>query len=189
MPMKVSVFLLWTLLPMTVIGQRPVARFCAEEHSHPVDVSAQFYLDSLQDAGVDTLMFYRDWIGVNGFRGYGKVIWMDGSLCKQIQLNYDNRSDSIFSILHEPGPRSVFEHYVTSRVDTVYTPPKPPEWDMSHDADHFFWFKLHDHVRCFHVKGLSAREEANRDHPLVVLVNMLREDNYFERFVPKRMRR
>src|SRR5688500_3596647 len=61
---------------MSIIINIPPVEYCNQKHYHFVDIVAKYKIDSLINSAVDTILYYRDWIGTNGLNGYGKLMWV-----------------------------------------------------------------------------------------------------------------
>ena len=128
-----------------IINQPPV-KYCNVDHYHFVDIVAKVKIDSLKNAGITDILFYRDWIGTNGSNGYGKLIWSQNGKCYQYQFNFENYDGryGISSIdKSEQQTCDVINFYLEKQIDTVTSSPKEPKFEMSHAADHFpCWRKI-----------------------------------------------
>ncbi|MGG9961158.1 hypothetical protein [Ferruginibacter sp. SUN106] len=132
-------------------------KICGTDHYHPVDIKAKLISDSLKAKGIDTLLIYRDWLGTNGFNGYGKVLWLDKGVLKQYRINFINEAPyygikSInFSIIKSD---SIFSFYFRNNLQSVSTNPTKQDMWMSHDSDHFIYLEANGKIYCFNISGL-----------------------------------
>lgn len=152
------------------------------DHHHFVDIVAKVKIDSLKNAGIKEILFYRDWIGTNGFNGYGKIIWVQNGKCHQYQFNFEN-DDGRYGISSidrsELQTCDVLDFHRERQIDTVTSSPKDPGVWMSHAADHFIYTYLNGKENCFNVSGLNLKDST---HLKSQLINKLRipSDDYFE---------
>ncbi len=145
----------------------PPVEFCGQDHYHFVDIIAKYKIDSLNETGIDTILFYRHWLGTNGFNGYGKILWKEGNSTRQMQLNFENYNGrygiSSIDLKTDLNPQSI-DFFFSHQLDTVQSSPREPKISISHDADHFVYafvrrFALNDQT-CFHVSGLNIWEDS-----------------------------
>ncbi|CAN0581820.1 unnamed protein product, partial [Ectocarpus sp. 12 AP-2014] len=125
---------------------------------HFVDVIVKDKIDSLRKTGIKKILFYRDWIGTNGFNGYGKLIWEKDDKYLQYQYNFENYNGryGISSLIKSESPISeAFEFYVKNRIDTVMSMPKESEFYISHASDHFVYTVINESEKCFNISGLN----------------------------------
>lgn len=160
---------------VNIIINEPPVKYCEIEHHHFVDIVAKRKIDSLKEEEVKSILFYRDWIGTNGFNGYGKLIWSQNGKFYQYQFNFENYDGryGISSIEKtEYHTCDAINFYNVMRIDTVNTSPKEPEIYMSHAADHFVYICIEGKEKCFNVSGLNLREDST--HLKSQLINKLK---------------
>lgn len=144
----------------SVTAKHGSIKICGSEHYHPVDIKAKLIFDSLKAKGIDTLLIYRDWLGTNGYNGYGKVLWLDKGVLKQYRINFINEAPyygikSInFSVVKSD---SIFTFYFKNNVQSVTTNPTKQDMWMSHDSDHFIYLEANRKVYCFNISGLLVQ--------------------------------
>lgn len=173
------------------IINKPSVKYCAENHRHFVDIVARDKIDSLNKVGVKNILFYRDWIGTNGFNGYGKLIWIQKDKCYQYQLNFENYDGryGISSIdKSELKNCEAFDLYVEKRIDTVRSSPKEPEFWMSHAANHFVYANINGNENCFDISGHNLMEDST--HLKSQMINKLKipSGKYFSMLETRRKR-
>ncbi|WP_420553495.1 hypothetical protein [Tenacibaculum aiptasiae] len=146
-------------------------------------------IDSLIRENVKNILFYRDWIGTNGFNGYGKLAWSQNGKFFQYQYNFENHDgrygiSSIDKTEHQTYDAINF--YDNMKIDTVKTSPKEPEFWMSHAADHFVYRYINGKENCFNVSGLNLMEDST--HLKSQLINKLKipSSNYFDMLKERR---
>lgn len=171
-----------------IINEPPV-KYCETEHYHFVDIVAKKKIDSLIKEDVKNILFYRDWIGTNGFNGYGKLAWSQDGKFFQYQYNFENYDgrygiSSIDKTVLQTYDAINF--YDNMRIDTVKTSPKEPEFWMSHAADHFVYRYIDGEENCFNVSGLNLREDSA--HLKSQLINKLKipSSYYFDMLEERR---
>jgi hypothetical protein len=149
-------FVSFLFLTTSLAGQEKV-NICGEDHYHPVDIKEMKLADSLKSVGVDSFLFYRHWLGMNGFNGYGKLIWKQYGNVYQYQIDFKNDINDygIKSVtLSKLRDDSIFVYYFTNRLDTITTNPqkRPISW-IDHDSEHFVYLSVANKVYCFTLLG------------------------------------
>jgi hypothetical protein len=126
------------------------------ESFHPVDIRALQLRDSLQKAGVDTIIVYRHWLVTNGFNGYGKVLWLNKGQCYQYKIKLENYDTQ--KIYHlEVKSDSLFNYFFDHQIDTITTNPTKQNVKMSHDSQHYVEVSYRNDRRCFLISGLLVQ--------------------------------
>lgn len=135
---------------------------CGQDHYHPVDIKAKLIFDSLKVKGIDTLLIFRHWLGMNGFNGYGKVLWLDKGILKQFSINFINRAPyyGIKSIdFTTIIPDSVLSFYFQNNLSAVKSNPiRKSEFLKSHDSNYFVYLEAGNEVYCFDIDGLIFQD-------------------------------
>ena len=148
--------------------------YCGYTHNHFIDIEGRVKIDSLINIGVDTIMYYRNWLGTNSFNGYGEIIWLEDSVNKSTYLHLQTQKYS-YQITTKDSTASrindAMTFYFNKRLDTVRTSPRNPEFSMSHDSNHFIYVCINKVENCFDVSGLNLLEEPN--HLKSQLINKL----------------
>jgi hypothetical protein len=148
---------------------------CGQDHYHPVDIKAKLIFDSLRTTGIDTLIIFRHWFGMNGFNGYGKVIWLDKGVLKQYRINFINRAPEygIKSIdLTTIKSDSVFSFYFGNNLSSLKSnPPRKTNFWMSHDSNYFVYLEANNEVYCFDIDGLFVQD--NPDNLRIMFLKKL----------------
>lgn len=150
---------------------------CEDKKSyHPVDIKAMQIMDSLIQAGIDTVIVYRHWLGTNGFNGYGKVLWLNKGQCFQCKIEFENRTNKIkkiaYSILQSD---SVFRFFFVNHIDTIRNNPVQQDMYISHDAEHYFYISYGPKNYCYLIGGLKVRY--NPDNGRSELIYLLADEN------------
>lgn len=174
-----------------LINQAPV-EYCNETHYHFVDKVAKVKVDSLLDAGVKDILYYRDWIGTNGFNGYGKLIWLQKEKYYQYQFNFENYDGryGISSIdKSEKKDCDALDFYRDKQIDTVLSSPREPDYFGSHAADHFIYVNLSGKENCFHVSGLELNEDTTHLKSQLINKLMIPSREYFDLLEAKRKKK
>jgi hypothetical protein len=133
-----------------------------DEYPNQLKAWSKKTIDSLKDAGVDTIVFYGVGWPNTGALGYAKVIWVSGAAVNTVEINFAKR-DMNESRLAKPKytwnasaePISFYSKY---SMDTVTTSPRELTW-MSHDWIHFVYSSIAGKTQCF-----TAEEYLLRDH-------------------------
>lgn len=153
---------------------------CGGQHHHPVDVQAKLLADSLKATGIDTILIFRHWLGVNGYNGYGKVLWLDKGVLKQYRINFVNHLPEygIKSIQYSTiGTDSIFSFYFTNNLQSITSNPEmQSEVWMSHDANFFIYLEAKGKINCFDIDGLLVGY--NPEHLRSIFVRKLKIDSF-----------
>ncbi|MBS1560235.1 MAG: hypothetical protein JSS89_01385 [Bacteroidetes bacterium] len=178
---KLLLRLLWVLtlciaFPVHGVGQVTI---CGDRQSyHPVDIKALQVRDSLRQAGIDTIVVYRHWIGTNGFNGYGKVIWLENGRCLQYKYELVRKNGTYGDILVTSSivrSDSLLRFFFEKHVESVSSNPTKQGFVLDHDSEHYVdvWYQG---IRyCYIIKGMLVDE--NPDDLRASFVNMLRDFN------------
>jgi hypothetical protein len=172
---------LWTLglcllAAIQTIGQVSI---CGDrQSSHPVEIRALHLRDSLLQADIDTIIVYRHWLGINGFNGYGKVIWLDKGQCFQHKIEFENSAGN-YGIkqvnLSRLKSDSLFTFFFDNHIDTIITNPTEQSIYMSHDAQHFLELSYNAKSYCFLISGLLV--QFNPDNLRAKFISLLSDEN------------
>ncbi|HYV90166.1 MAG TPA: hypothetical protein VE978_00190 [Chitinophagales bacterium] len=149
-----------------------------EESQHPVDIRALRLRDSLKQKAIDTIIVYRDWLGTNGFNGYGKVIWLNMGQCFQFKIDYERKDgDKIKSVaLSRLKNDSIFQFFFYNHIDTVSMNPTKQAFRMDHDAEHFIEVDYGSKKYCYLISGLIVR--FNPDNLRAEFVRLLTDTDF-----------
>ena len=157
---------------------------CGQDHYHPVDIKAKLIFDSLRATGIDTLLIYRHWFGMNGFNGYGKVIWVDKGILKQYRINFINRAPyygikSIeFTII---GSDSIFNFYFRNSLSSVKSnPTKKTDFWMSHDGNYFVYLQSNIEIYCFDIDEQLVKENPDNLRAKFITKLMIESSKYID---------
>jgi len=155
----------------------------AGEIDHPIDVYQRGVVDSLRARGVDTIIVFRCWEGMNGINGYGRIVWKE-------------RGETWTGIVDIAGPGSPRYRAVdssswrVSRTDdsVIHVALSIPEtrfrdtlawgqWHVDHDSHMRVEIICNDHRSIYMMRGMKFGP--NRTHPKCRLIAMLGVGNRF----------
>jgi hypothetical protein len=140
---------------------------------HPIDTYQNTVIDSLSGAGVDSIVAMRCWLGMNGWNGYGWLLWKNkgatvGRYVEIVGLQIDHAltkttemPDSIFGIAQQTLLPSEGQEF------------KVPDWRVSHDSECRVRVRLSEQTGEWRMKGqqVHANPDRLRTHLLKALEN------------------
>ena len=146
---------------------------CGKGHFHPIDIKAEQISDSLKNKGVDTILIYRHWLGMNGFNGYGKVLWVKNGLIHQYFIDFKNHIDDyrIKSINYSEVWNPIFSFFFQNKIDTIKTSPKSKTQGPDHDSNHFIQIIIGVFQFCFDVDGQALKDDPS--HPYSQMIALV----------------
>jgi hypothetical protein len=160
-----------------VCAQTEKVSICGEDHYHPVDIKGKLLGDSLKLTGIDTILIFRDWFGMNGFNGYGKVMWLDKGITKQYLIDFKNHINDygIKSVNYsELEGDSTFYFYFNNSIDTVLSNPTKQVISSDHDGEYFVMFDVNTKIYCFHIgRTLAANTREHLRSQMVFKISHL----------------
>ncbi len=172
---------LWTLglCLLTAIQTFGQVSICGDKQSsHPVDIRALHLRDSLRQAGIDTIIVYRHWLGTNGFNGSGKVIWIYKGRCFQYKIEFENNGSN-YGIkqvnLSKLYSDSLINFFFDNHIETVTSNPTKQGIQMSHDEEHFVELSYKNKNYCYLISGLLVL--FNSDNLRAKFVSLLSNEN------------
>jgi hypothetical protein len=125
-------------------------------------MKAKEIADSLQKIGIDTLLIYRNWYGMNGFNGNGKVLWEQHGTLHQYYISFKNDINDygIKSIVHSTMPDKVFIYYFDHKIDTVQSNPTAKREGPDHDSNYYVYVRITKAIYCFNVNGQAVKDDS-----------------------------
>lgn len=155
----------------------------AGEIDHPVDVYQRGVVDSLQKLGVDTIVVFRCWEGMNGINGYGRIVWKERGETSAGIVDIAGPGSPRYRAVDSSSWRvsetdeSVIRFALSIPGDRFRDTLAWGQWHVDHDSHMRVEIICNDHRSIYTMRG--QKFGPNRSHPKCRLITMLGVDNRF----------